>query len=95
MSELLVEFERTVEVNNFKLYNNAGMSIEGEYYTSIFQMAVVVLPGDSSLYKEGDTLRDERDVVDNKGRANSGSSTKPLHRYEHKNRAEPFTVFLQ
>lgn len=83
MSELLDEFGRPVEAYNFKLYNNAGMSIEGEYYTSIFQMAVVVLPGDSSLYKEGDTLRAELDFVDIKGRANSGSSTKTLQRYEH------------
>jgi hypothetical protein len=46
-------------------------------------MAVVVLPGDKTLYKEGDVLRAEWDVVDIMGRANSGSSTMLLRRYEH------------
>ena len=83
LDELLVEFDRPVKVNNFKLYDSSGKSIEGEYFTSIFQMAVVVLPGDKTLYKEGDVLRAEWDVVDFMGRVNSGSSIMPLRRYEH------------
>lgn len=83
LDELLVEFDRPVKVNNFKLYNSSENSIEGEYFTSIFQMAVVVLPGDKTLYKEGDVLRAEWEVVDFMGRVNSGSSTMPLRRYEH------------
>ena len=83
LDELLVEFDRPVKVNNFKLYNSSENSIEGEYFTSIFQMAAVVLPGDKTLYKEGDVLRAEWDVVDFMGRVNSGSSTMPLRRYEH------------
>jgi hypothetical protein len=83
LDELLVEFDRPVKVNNFKLYNNSENSIEGEYFTSIFQMAAVVLPGDKTLYKEGDVLRAEWDVVDFMGRVNSGSSSMPLRRYEH------------
>ncbi len=54
LDELLVEFDRPIKVNSFKLYNSSEGSIEGEYFTSIFQMAVVVLPGDKTLYKEGD-----------------------------------------
>ncbi len=83
LDELLVEFDRPVKVKNFKLYDSSGKSIEGEYFTSIFQMAVVVLPGDKTLYKEGDVLRAEWDVVDFMGRVNSGSSTLPLRRFEH------------
>ena len=83
LDELLVEFDRPVKVNNFKLYNSSENSIEGEYFTSIFQMAVVVLPGDKTLYKEGDVLRAEWEVVDFMGRVNSGSSIMPLRRYEH------------
>ena len=83
LDELLVEFDRPVKVKNFKLYDSSGKSIEGEYFTSIFQMAVVVLPGDKTLYKEGDVLRVEWDVVDFMGRVNSGSSTLPLRRFEH------------
>jgi len=83
LDELLVEFDRPIKVNSFKLYNSSEGSIEGEYFTSIFQMAVVVLSGDKALYKEGDVLRAEWDVVDFMGRVNSGSSTMPLRRYEH------------
>jgi len=83
LDELLVEFDRPVKVNNFKLYNSSEKSIEGEYFTSIFQMAVVVMPGDKTLYKEGDVFRAEWDVVDFMGRVNSGSSTMPLRRFEH------------
>jgi hypothetical protein len=83
LDELLIEFDRPVKVNNFKLYDSYEKSVEGEYFTSIFQMAVVVLPEDKTLYGEGDVLRAEWEVVDFMGRANSGSSSMPLHRYEH------------
>lgn len=83
LDELLVEFDRPVKVNNFTLYDSSEKSVEGEYFTSIFQMAVVVLPDDKTLYNEGDVLRAEWEVVDFMGRTNSGSSRLPLHRYEH------------
>jgi hypothetical protein len=83
LDELLVEFDRPITVNNFKLYNNSGEAIEGEYFTSIFQMAVVVLPKDPTLYQEATMLRADWDVVDGLGRSNSGSTTMPLRRYEH------------
>jgi hypothetical protein len=83
LNELLVEFDRPIKVNSFKLYKSSEGSIKGEYFTSIFQMAIVLLPEDKTLYKEGDVLRAEWDVVDIMGRANSGSSTMTLRRYEH------------
>lgn len=83
LDELLVEFDRPVTVNNFKLYDNSGNEVEGEYYTSIFQMAVVILPDVPTLYKEATLLRAEWNIVDGLGRSNSGSTTMPLRRYEH------------
>ena len=83
LDELLVEFDRPVTVNNFKLYDKSGDVVDGEYFTSIFQMAVVLLPKDSTLLLEGTLLRAEWDVVDTLGRSNSGSTTLPLRRYEH------------
>lgn len=83
LDELLIEFDRPVKVNSFKLYDGTGKTIKGEYFTSIFNMAVVILPEDSSLYKEGDVLRAEWDVIDDKGRTNSGTSIMALRRYEH------------
>ncbi|MGK2905105.1 MAG: GerMN domain-containing protein [Desulfuromonadales bacterium] len=81
--ELLAEFDRPVKINNFKLYAKSGEVVEGEYFTSVFQMAVVVLPKDPTLYQESTVLRAEWDVVDGLGRSNSGSTTLPLLRYEH------------
>jgi hypothetical protein len=83
LDELLVQFDRPVKVNSFTLYDSSDKLIDGEYFTSMFQMAVVVMPGDKSLYKEGDLLRAEWDVTDEKGRANSGTNSMALRRYEH------------
>ncbi len=83
LDELLIEFDRPVKVNSFKLYDSTEKSVEGEYFTSIFQMAVVILPEDRSLYQEGDLLRAEWDVSDDKGRTNSGTNTMALRRFEH------------
>jgi hypothetical protein len=81
--ELLVEFDRPITVNNFKLYDNSGKAVDGEYFTSIFQMAVVILPKDPSRYQEATLLRAEWDVVDGLGRSNNGTTTLPLQRFEH------------
>lgn len=83
LEELLIEFDRPVKVNSFKLYNSSDQPVEGEYFTSIFQMAVVILPEQASLYKEGDLLRAKWAVIDDKGRANSGTDRMALRRYEH------------
>jgi hypothetical protein len=81
--ELLTEFDRPVKVKNFKLFMKSGEAVDGEYFTSIFQMAVVVLPKDPTLFQESTDLRAEWDVVDGLGRPNSGTTTLPLLRYEH------------
>ena len=81
--ELLAEFDRPVKINNFKLFMRSGEAVDGEYFTSIFQMAVVVLPKDPTLYQESTVLRAEWDVVDGLERSNSGTTTLPLLRYEH------------
>lgn len=83
LNELLVEFDRPITVKNFKLYDNSGKAVDGEYFTSIFQMAVVILPKDPSHYREATLLRAEWDVVDGLGRSNSGTTILPLQRFEH------------
>ena len=81
--EIFVEFDRPVTVNSFQLYDQAGKKVEGDYFTSAFQMAVVVHPDDPSLYREGSVLRVEWDIVDTLGRANKGTNSLPLRRVEH------------
>ena len=83
LDELLVEFDRPITVNSIKLYDETGKKVEGEYYTSIFQMAVVVLPKNPDAFQPGTTLRAEWDVVDTLGRSNRGSNSMQLERFEH------------
>jgi hypothetical protein len=83
LDELLVEFDRPIKVNDFKLFDETGKKVEGEYYTSIFQMAVVILPKTPDAFDPGMTLRAEWDVVDFLGRSNRGSNSMPIQRLEH------------
>ncbi len=81
--ELLVEFDRPVKVKNFKLYDQDGNPVSGEYFISIFRMAIVVHPEAPSRYREGTVLRAEWDVVDELGRDRSGVNVLPLMRIDH------------
>ena len=81
--ELLVEFDRPVTVNSFELYHLDGRKVEGEYFKSIFQMAVVVHPKSPELFQEGTSLRAEWNVVDDLGRRNSGIDTMQIKKVVH------------
>lgn len=83
LDELLVEFDRPIKVNDFQLYDETGKKVEGDYYTSLFQMAVVILPKTPDAFEPGMLLRAEWDVVDMLGRSNRGSSSLPVQRFEH------------
>ena len=81
--EILVEFDRPVKVNSFELYHLGGQKVQGDYFKSIFQMAVVVHPESPELFQEGTSLRAEWNVVDELGRVNSGVDTMPLKKLIH------------
>jgi hypothetical protein len=83
LNEILVEFDRPIKMKNFKLSTADGSNVEGDYYTSIFQMAVVVHPIDPGRYHDGMQLQVDWEVADDLGRANRGTSTLPLRRIEH------------
>jgi hypothetical protein len=83
LDELLIEFDRPIKVNQIKLYDLSGQTVDGEYFTSIFQMAVVIQPKAPESFQPGDLLRAEWDIVDELGRSNNGSTTLPLQRFEH------------
>jgi len=83
LSEILVEFDRPIKVNNFALYDEMGKTVDGDFFTSIFQMAVVVHPKEPSLYQEATLLRAEWEVVDDMGRSNRGSDSLPMMRIDH------------
>lgn len=83
LEEILIEFDRPVEVNQFRLSDAEGNEVAGSHFTSAFQMAVVIQPENPDRYQEGSLLRAEWDVVDDLGRANSGTDTLPLRHFEH------------
>ena len=82
-TELSVSFDRPVKVRHFALFKVNGEKVAGEYFTSAFDMAVVVHPEHPRAYPEGTLLRAEWEIIDAKGRANHGVTELPLQRFEH------------
>lgn len=83
LDEILVEFDRPITVNKFQLYDREGNEVDGEYFTSAFQMAVVIHPKNPERYQANINLRAEWDIIDFLGRSNNGANTLPLSRLEH------------
>lgn len=80
--EILFNFDRPVKVNRFVLNGSDGKPLAGEYFTSVFDMAVVFHPAGPGLV-EGSLLEAEWSVTDALGRSASGRSRYPLLRFEH------------
>ncbi|PLX93407.1 MAG: hypothetical protein C0619_04515 [Desulfuromonas sp.] len=83
LEEISVRFDRPITVNRFALYDNTGKKVEGEYFTSVLQMAVVIHPDNPKRFKEGSELQAEWDIVDALGRTNKGTTRLPLKHIEH------------
>jgi hypothetical protein len=81
--EILVNFDRPVAINSFRLLDQSGEQIGGKYFTSIFNMAVVVHPDQPERFKEGMELNVAWDVNDHLGRQNSALDSMRLTRSEH------------
>ena len=81
--EILIEFDRPVKVDQFKLYHLDGQEVQGEYYQSIFQMAVVIHPQFPERFQEGTSLRAEWNVADVLGRTNRGVDTMQIKKLVH------------
>lgn len=81
--EILINFDRPIKVNSFQLSDASGQKVEGEYFTSVFQMSVVVHPAAAGSYPEGTLLNVTWDVSDTLGRSNRGENSLPLQRFEH------------
>lgn len=81
--EILADFDRPVKIDSFSLRNAAGQEIKGDYFTSAFDMAVVIRPESPSAIEEGMSLQAEWVVVDRMGRRGEGAGTFTLERHEH------------
>ncbi len=81
--EILFFFDRPVEVGEFTLADASGEEISGEYYTSVFDMAVVLHPENPDRFTAGKRVQVAWQVTDRLGRAASGQQTLVLQHQEH------------
>jgi germination protein M len=84
LEELLINFDRPVEVHELRLTDAAGREIKGDYYRAGFDMAVVVHPAEPGALREGTALRVAWRLEDRLGRSGSGEQEFALQRYDHK-----------
>lgn len=83
LEEIIINFDRPVVINTIRLTNSAGEDIQGEYFRSIFDMAVVVHPLNAESYVEGSTIHAQWNVTDTLDRSNSGKKTFHLEKRTH------------
>lgn len=81
--EILADFDRPVKIESFSLMDDSGQKIRGDYFTSAFDMAVVIHPENPSAIRKGMTLRAEWRVVDRLGRKGEGAGNFTLERHDH------------
>ncbi len=77
-AEILVYFDRPVTIEEFRLFDAAGGPVEGDFFQSVFDMAVVVHPRRLSRLPVGAPLKIGWQVQDARGRQGSGEVTLPL-----------------
>lgn len=80
--EVSVFFDRPVTVEEVRV-TSGGRRIEGEYYRSVFDMAVVIRPKAPAEVREGMPVLVEWNVADRLGRKGKGEKTFALARMEH------------
>ncbi|MDX2495249.1 MAG: GerMN domain-containing protein [Desulfuromusa sp.] len=83
LEEILINFDRPVVVSTIKLTNSVGENIQGKYFRSVFNMAIVIHPLKAELYEEGSNIHAQWDVTDSLGRSNSGKRTLRLEKRIH------------
>jgi hypothetical protein len=81
--EVLVNFDRPVSIERFNLMDEAGQGLEGDYFTSVFDMVVVLHPRYPETLREGALLRVEWQAIDRLGRKGAGAEVLRLQRHDH------------
>jgi hypothetical protein len=80
--EILADFDRPVSIDSFTLQDQDGQQIKGDYFTSVFDMAVVLHPQDPTVLHEGMTLHASWRVTDRLGRSGEGEGRFELQRHD-------------
>ncbi len=83
-AEIDVLFDRPVEVLELWIAAADGTPVPGRLYTSMFDMAAVLRPGDPGVIREGLPLRVRWEVKDRKGRHGRGERQVTLRIYQHR-----------
>ncbi len=81
--EVSVFFDRPIAIEEIRLTGPDGNDIEGEYFQSIFDMAVVVHPKFPAAISEGMLIRVAWKAKDHKGRSGQGEQGFHLARLDH------------
>jgi len=81
--EVLVNFDRPITIQEFRLTDAAGREIRGEYFRTGFDMSVVVHPAVPGELREGMMLKVAWKVGDRLDRTSSGEETFSLKRHDH------------
>ena len=81
--EIVANFDRPVKIESFRLEDDNGQRLKGDYFQSVFNMSVVLHPADPSAFREGMSLRAAWDVTDNLGRRGEGEARFQLQRQDY------------
>lgn len=81
--EMLIFFDRPVTIKAFSLEFPQAKAVCGDYFTSVFDMAVVVHPEDAGRIRVGDEVFISWHVVDGRGREARGEAFFPLGHLSH------------
>jgi len=81
--EVAVYFDRPLDLKSFRLMHADGKEVAGDYFRSIFNMAVVVHPRNPEIFKPGLAMRVIWEGVDSRGRSWGGDNVVNLQRLEH------------
>jgi hypothetical protein len=81
--EVVVFFNRPVQMKSFRLEYPRGQQAPGQYFTSVFDMAVILHPQTPDLMQVGSEVFIEWQVVDSLGREGSGQTSLILGHLSH------------
>lgn len=81
--EMLIFFDRPVTIKAFSLEFPQAEAVRGDYFTSVFDMAVVIHPEDPGRIRVGDEVFISWHVVDGRGREARGEEFYPLGHLSH------------
>ncbi len=81
--EISVFFDRPISVQSFQLSTEDGKLLNGDYFLSAFDMAVLMHPAAPGTLAEGMPVEVDYAVADPLGRTSKGRESFPLRRIEH------------